>query len=149
MLIRNVKKRVPEAMRPAPKVRKNLKCPQKCRVKIPHFDARAIWMGRSGVAADPVKAAEYYRQGARKGNRSAQARWGLAPMEGRGVAVNTTEGESWLRRATLAGDPEAAALVGDLYAGKLPPNYAKAAMWFRRATEAGIRPRRVHWACFI
>jgi len=43
------------------------------------------------------------------------------------------------RDAALAGDPEAAALVGDLYAkgGNLPPNYAEAAMWFRRASEAG------------
>ena len=48
-------------------------------------------------------------------------------------------GESWLRRAALAGDPEAAALVGDLYArgGDLPPNHAEAAMWFRRAADAG------------
>ena len=30
-------------------------------------------------------------------------------------------------------------MVGDLYAkgGNLPPNYAEAAMWFRRAAEAG------------
>ena len=32
-------------------------------------------------------------------------------------------------------------MVGDMYAkgGKLPPNYAEAAMWFRRAAEAGHR----------
>ena len=41
----------------------------------------------------------------------------------------------------MAGDPEAAALIGDLYArgGELPPNHAEAAMWFRIAAEAGHR----------
>ena len=60
-------------------------------------------------------------------------------MQGLGVAANSSEGESWLRRAALAGDAEAAILVGNLYArgGKLPPNYAEAATWFRRAAEAG------------
>ena len=65
----------------------------------------------------------------------------MALMEGMTVPANPIEGKSWLRRAALAGDPEAAAVVGDLYAkgGKLPPNYAEAAMWFRRAAEAGHR----------
>src|SRR5271168_5355475 len=47
--------------------------------------------------------------------RSAQLRWGLALMDGREVKQDLVLGESWLRRAALAGDPEAAALVGDLY----------------------------------
>ena len=65
----------------------------------------------------------------------------LGPRADRGAGrdPNPTEGESWLRRAALAGDPEAAALIGDLYAagGALPPNFAEAAIWFRRAAEAG------------
>ncbi|MEJ1978406.1 MAG: hypothetical protein WDN49_22050 [Acetobacteraceae bacterium] len=71
--------------------------------------------------------------------RSGMARWGLALMEGRGVAKDATGGESWLRRAALAGDAEAAVIVGDLYAkgGELPPNYAEAAIWFARAAELG------------
>ena len=62
-------------------------------------------------------------------------------MWGLGVERNPAEGESWLRRAALAGDADAAALVGDLYVkgGSLPPNYAEAAIWFRRAAEAGHR----------
>ena len=58
-------------------------------------------------------------------------------LRGIGVEANPTDGESWLRRAALAGDPEAAAVVGDIYAkgGTLPPNYAEAAMWFRRAVD--------------
>ena len=57
-------------------------------------------------------------------------RWGMALIEGRAVTQDPVEGESWLRRAALAGDAEAAAMVGDLYArngGGLPPNYAEAA----------------------
>ena len=50
-------------------------------------------------------------------------------------------GESWLRRAALAGDARAATLVAKLYvqSGPLPPNYAEAATWYRRAAEAGDR----------
>jgi TPR repeat protein len=76
---------------------------------------------------------------AERGLRAAQLRWGLALMEGRDVEQDLVLGESWLRRATLAGDPDAAALVGDLYVknGRLPPNYTEAAGWYRRAAEAG------------
>jgi uncharacterized protein len=77
-----------------------------------------------GMKADPGTAVDLFRQAAEKGNRPSQARWGMALMQGQGVAANPLEGESWLRRAALAGDPEAAAVVGDLYAkgGRLPPN---------------------------
>ncbi|HET8995171.1 MAG TPA: tetratricopeptide repeat protein, partial [Acetobacteraceae bacterium] len=47
-----------------------------------------------GVAADLPAAIDYYRQAAEKGHRSAQARWGVALLEGRGVEANPTEGES-------------------------------------------------------
>src|ERR1700720_3158348 len=92
-----------------------------------------------GVARDSAVAAQLYHHAAERGQRSAQLRWGLALMEGRDVEQDLVEGESWLRRAALAGDPEAAALVGDLYVrgGRLPPNYAEAAIWFRRGAEAG------------
>ena len=39
----------------------------------------------------------------------------------------------------MAGDSDAAALVGDLYVrnGRLPPIYTEAAGWYRRAAEGG------------
>ena len=40
----------------------------------------------------------------RRGHRSAQVRWGLALIEGRRVEQDLATGESWLRRAALAGD---------------------------------------------
>ena len=69
----------------------------------------------------------------------AQARLGLLLLEGRGGPVDLLNGETWLRRAALGGDGEAAALLGDIYArdGALPPNYAEAARWFRIAAERG------------
>jgi TPR repeat protein len=93
----------------------------------------------AGLPASLERAGDYYKQSAEKNVRSGQARWGLALLEGRGVARNPIEGESWLRRAANAGDREAAALVGDIYArgGDLPPNYAEAAIWYNRAAEAG------------
>ncbi len=68
------------------------------------------------VPQDRAAAAANYKQAAEKGHRGAQARWGFALMDGNGVEPTHVEGESWLRRAALAGDAEAAALVGDIYA---------------------------------
>src|SRR5438270_7891795 len=92
-----------------------------------------------GVERDAAVAAELYRHSAERGQRSAQLRWGLALMEGRDVEQDTVLGESGMGRGALAGDPDAAALVGDLYVrnGNLPPNYTEAAGWYRRAAEAG------------
>lgn len=94
-----------------------------------------------GRARDPESAARLYRDAAEKGLRPAQLKWGLALMEGRDVEQDIVGGETFLRRAALAGDPEAAVLVGDLCLGngELPPNYPEAARWYRRAAEAGDR----------
>jgi len=94
--------------------------------------------GAAGVQ-DFAAAAEQYRIAAEAGHRTAQLRYGMALLAGRGVAADPFHGESWLRRAALGGEPAAAALIGELYAhpGDLPPNYVEAAMWLRRAAEAG------------
>jgi TPR repeat protein len=90
-------------------------------------------------ADDLAAATAHYLAAAERGHRAAQFRYGLALMKGRGVERNTLTGETWLRRAGLGGDRDAAAMVGDLYAreGELPPNFCEAAMWFQRAAEAG------------
>jgi TPR repeat protein len=92
-----------------------------------------------GVARDPKTSAKLYELAAERGHRSAQLRWGLALMEGTDIDQDLVAGESWLRRAALAGDPEAATLIGNFYVrnGPLPPNYTEAANWYRRAAEAG------------
>ena len=94
--------------------------------------------GAAGIQ-DFTAAAEYYRIAAELEHRPAQLRYGIALLTGRGVKLDAFKGESWLRRAALAGEPIAAAMVGDIYAhnGDLPPNYAEAVIWLRRAAEAG------------
>jgi hypothetical protein len=81
----------------------------------------------------------HYRTAAELGHRAAQFRYGLALLNGRGVPVDSQDGETWLRRAALGGEALAAALVGDLYSrtGPIPPNYCEAGMWFQRAAEGG------------
>jgi TPR repeat protein len=89
---------------------------------------------------DLESAAEHYRLAAAKGHQGAQVRYGMALLTGRGTPVDVFHGESWLRRAALAGDTLAAAIIGDLYAGGqlgLSCNIPEAAGWLRRAAEAG------------
>lgn len=84
--------------------------------------------------------AGFYAKAARLGHRSAQMRWGIVLFEGLGCQRNTVQGESWVRRAALAGEPDAAVWLGDLYAspqGNLPPNLLEAAAWYRRAADLG------------
>jgi TPR repeat protein len=92
-----------------------------------------------GAPDQPAVAAAHYRAGAELGHRSAQLRYGMALLHGHGIARDAHNGETWLRRAGLAGDPLAAALVGDLYTRQdgPPPNFCEAAIWFQRAAEAG------------
>jgi uncharacterized protein len=98
----------------------------------------AMSEGGLGVTRNEGAAAEFYRRAAEKGHRSGQARWGKALIHGIGVDANPSDGETWLRRAALAGDPEAAAALGDLHAtGGNLTNNVEAASWLRRAAEAG------------
>ena len=109
-----------------------------------HYYLGVVYERAIGLHADLEKAAHHYGIAAAGGVRNAQAKYGWFLHEGRGVAADTINGESWLRCAALAGDAQAAALLGDIYArgGRaagqaLPPNYTEAAMWFTRAAEAG------------
>src|SRR5262249_10699186 len=93
-----------------------------------------------GAPRDVPLAAQYYEKAAVEGHRKAQFRWGAMLMDGApGVAKEPETGETFLRRAALAGDADAAMRVGQIYAagGDLPPNYAEAAIWFERAASVG------------
>lgn len=105
-----------------------------------HFYLGLVYERAIGVHADLGLAAHHYEIAAQKGVRNAQFRYGIMLFNGLGVTPNKVEGETWLRRAALAGEGDAAALVGEIYArgdDNLPPNYAEAALWFRIAAEAG------------
>lgn len=90
-------------------------------------------------AADLETAAVNYQKAATQGHVAAQARWGIFLTTGHGCLENATEGESWVRRAALAGDREAALWLGDHYANPddLHANTFEAAAWYRRAAEGG------------
>jgi uncharacterized protein len=90
-------------------------------------------------AVDFAAAAASYKAAAELGHPQAQVRYGFALLHGRGTRRDVFTAETWLRRAATAGDAQAAAVVGYLYArdGDLPPNHAEAALWLRRAAEAG------------
>ena len=90
-----------------------------------------------GLSKDSAEAAVFYERSARRGVVQGQLRWGMLLIEGKHVSRNAVEGESWLRKAALAGEPEAANVVGDLYAHELdlPPNFLEAATWYRHAAE--------------
>ena len=92
----------------------------------------------SGVTKDSAGAAELFHQAAERGLRDAQFRWGKILVDGIDIPANPIEGERWLRKAALAGDIDAAALVGDLCVkNQKPPNYIEAVNWYRLAAEAG------------
>src|SRR6516165_9606818 len=95
-----------------------------------------------GVLTDLEQAAEFYGNAAQSGVNNARAKYGFMLLNGIGVKQNKLEGETWLRRAALAGDPEAALIVANIYVrgeGDLPPSFAEAAQWFRLAAEGGSK----------
>jgi TPR repeat protein len=98
-------------------------------------------LAESGLVGpvDFAAAAASYQQAATLGFAPAQVRYGFALLHGRGVQREVFHAETWLRRAALTGDIQAAAVVGYLYArdGDLPPNYVEAAAWLLRAANGG------------
>ncbi len=95
-----------------------------------------------GVLPDAAKAVEYYGKAANGGVNNARAKYGYMLLNGIGTKQNKVEGETWLRRAALAGDGDAAILVANIYAhpqGELPPSFTEAASWFQLSAEAGNR----------
>ena len=120
-------------------VRRLLEAAAQADLPAAHFVLGVLDELAGGGTERLATAAAHYHEAADRGHRAAQFRYGVALMTGRGVEQNTLYGESWLRRAGLAGDRDAAAMVGDLYShpGEAPPNFCEAAMWFQRAADAG------------
>ena len=61
-----------------------------------------------GVAADPVKALEWYRLAARRGDPHALSSLGRMALNGRGMAKNPDQGKASLEQAAAKGEPRAA-----------------------------------------
>lgn len=90
-----------------------------------------------GTPRDLDAAARLYADAAGKGLASAQLRLGAALVEGTLGNRDVVEGRSWMRRAALSGDAEAAYALGMLYARDQPPDFAEAAAWYRQSADAG------------
>jgi hypothetical protein len=102
-----------------------------------------------GATRNEGAAAEFYRRAAEKGHRSGQARWGKALMYGFGVDANPSDGETWLRRAALAGDPEAAAAISMRPAETCRQIMRKQQVGSAAPPRPATRARRVRLACSI
>ncbi|WP_292451830.1 tetratricopeptide repeat protein, partial [Mesorhizobium sp.] len=83
-----------------------------------------------GVAGDIAGAARLYQSAAEKGLPAAQFRLGLALIDGSLGDQDPVTGEAWIRRAALAGNVEAANLLGDRNVKSRPPDFSEAAIWY-------------------
>lgn len=93
-----------------------------------------------GVPVNLERAAELYKEAAELGIRESQALYGVALKNGQGVEQNFIQAETWLRKAALAGDVEAAVVLADMNGqgnDDIPPNYTEAARWYAFAAEKG------------
>ncbi|MDP2329984.1 MAG: tetratricopeptide repeat protein [Reyranella sp.] len=96
--------------------------------------------------ADPVRAANLYRQAAEKGHPFAALRYGLVLADGSGVKRDPVAAHRWLVHARESGVPEAALALGDM-AVRTPASRDKALnakilqsaiAWFEVAAQAGV-----------
>lgn len=102
------------------------------------------WINEQGIAQprDFAAAARYFEKAAERGVVPAQTRYALYLLQGKGVKRRPDRAETWLRRAALGHDAEAAALLGDLHirGEDMSPNYLEAATWYQLAAELGHGP---------
>lgn len=134
---------------------------------LPRDPAQALsWYERASRAGDPYgsyawaraletspqaaqrwsEIAPLYFSAAKAGHVPAAVRYGAMLLEGRGVGRDRVRAEFWLRHAAEQGYPEAALLMGDVFAqaamgrsGKQQEEAARnAAGWYLRAAEAGV-----------
>ncbi len=92
-----------------------------------------------GVPQDQAAAARYYAQAAEKGHRVGAGALGLRADARARRRANPVEGEvlaAPCRAGRRSGSGGAWSATSMPRAATLPPNYAEAAMWFRRAVDA-------------
>jgi TPR repeat protein len=101
------------------------------------LSAAHLMLGSLEVEAEVAVA--HFKIAAEAGLPAGKLRYGLALLEGRGVARDPVAAEGWLRRAGLEGEAAAACAVAELYCGAdgIPPNLAEAGIWLRCAAELG------------
>jgi len=92
------------------------------------------------VAADPEKAARWYRRAAEQGHRDARVNLGRLRAEGRGVDRDHERAVALWRRAARQGHPVAQYNLGLAYRNGrgVPRDGRRAAHWLRRAAHQGL-----------
>jgi len=107
---------------------------------------RAMSESMAPIGADPIRAANLYRQAAEKGHPFAALRYGMALSDGSGIKRDPVAAQRWLVHAQASGVPEAALALGDI-AARTPASRDKAAndkilklaiTWFEVAANAGV-----------
>lgn len=89
----------------------------------------------TGAYRDEVKAIEYYRRAAERGNIEAQYALGTMYADGRGVEMNPATAAAWYEKAATRGMPEAANSLGRLYENGIgvTADKEKTIEWYYRA----------------
>lgn len=93
--------------------------------------------GRGGTEAEGY---QLLKQAAEGGDRTSQMNYGLLLVQGNGFPRNPPLGESFIRRAAVAGDAKAMMLMGDLYndvSNGFEESETDTIYWWNRAAEAG------------
>lgn len=95
---------------------------------------------RARLEGDPEQAAALLRAGAEAGLPEAQAAYGQALLDGRGVAVDPIEALRWFRAAAASGHLMAINMVGRCFekGWGVAEDRAEAARWYARAAEGGL-----------
>lgn len=96
---------------------------------------------REGLAKDPKKAIQCFRENADQGDASAQYTLGNCYISGKGVPQDKTEGAKWYRKAAEQGNADAQLGLGICYCNGdgVVTNYDEAVKWYNKAAEQGNR----------
>lgn len=92
-----------------------------------------------GIVGDPVKATEWYRLAAARGDAHALSALGMMALDGRGMAADQKQARAWLEQAAAKGEPTASYNVAllNLSSGN-PADLPRAVELLRKAAEAEI-----------
>ena len=97
------------------------------------------YFGENGKQKDYVKAVEWFRKAAERGNANAQCYLGYCFKDGVGVDKNYTEAVKWFRKAAEQGNDVAQVNLGVCYENGqgVVKDLAEAVKWYRKAAEQG------------
>ncbi len=95
----------------------------------------------TGVVADELEAARWFRLAAEQNNNNAQYNLAVMYMQGTGVLADLNEALRWFQRAADLGDAPAQFTLGTLFANGrvVPQNPVQAHKWFTLAASSGHR----------